>query len=253
MRLTPFQRMVAKNWLDLQSREPSYRRGLKKLVPAWIFFLAAGFAGWYVIRRWLGGGGLEWIVMGLVIGAMAVQFGALRHFIEGWELQKRVLDVDAIRQLLADDDVARAAGEGAPRPKRTLGWRAAAVLVVAALGLLLSVHWGMTAYHDPTRNAAARQVDLYTTAWCGYCRAVRAHLESRGVEYVDHDVEKSMSAHFAWSATQSRGVPVSVIGGKVVRGANLAKIDEALREAGFNIAQVPPAPASGEAGMSPTR
>jgi glutaredoxin len=251
MRLSHYQRLVLQNMLELQRREPSYRRAFRSLVPAWIVFLAIGFAAWYAIRTWLHGNGLEYIALGLVLGAIAAQAGAVRHFIQSWALQKQVLDLDAVKRLLAEDDAGKAAGERLPAPRPLpFGWRTAVAVGVTIVALPIAMDWAMTAYHDPTRNTAGRQVKLYATSWCGYCRVVRAHLRSRGVEFEEFDVEKSITAHYAWSATHARGVPVTVIDNQVVRGANLEKLDESLRSAGFTIVERGTAPAGSDALMS---
>jgi hypothetical protein len=151
MRLSHFQRLVLKNLLELQRREPSYRKALRSLVPAWIVFLAVGFAAWYAIRTWLKGDGLEYIALGLVLGAIAAQFGGLRNFIQSWAVQKQVLDYEAVNRLLAEDDAGKAAGEPLPRPKPlSFGWRTAVAIGLVIVAVPLALDWGMTVYHDPT-------------------------------------------------------------------------------------------------------
>jgi len=255
MRLSHYQRLVLQTMRELQHREPSYRKALRSLVPIWIIFLAAGFAAWYVIRTWLNGDGVEYIALGLVLGAIAAQFGALQKFVQNWSLQKQVVDPEAVTRLLAEDDAGKAAGEPLPSPKPLpFGWRTAAAVGLAIVALPIALDWGMTSYYDPTRNTAGRQVKLYATSWCGQCRVVRAHLRSRGVEFEEFDVEKSVAAHYAWTATHSRGVPVTVIDNNVVRGANLAKLDDALRGAGFALGKGDTTPASpGDPLISPLR
>ena len=254
MRLTPFQRILLKNLLELQTREPSYKRALRALVPFWIVFIAVGFVAWYLIRTWLNGGGLEYIALGLVLGAIASQIGNFRNFVQGWSVQKRALDFDAVRRMLEEDDAAKAAGQPAPAPGRRLTLGTVAAIGLGVVALVVALDWGMKAYHDPTRTTVGKQVKLYATSWCGHCRVVRKHLAMRGVEYEEHDVEKSIAAHAAWRATDSRGVPVTVIGGTVVRGANLAKLDQALRDAGHTLRESGPAAApSGEAIISPLK
>jgi glutaredoxin len=252
MRLTAFQRLVLKNMLELQQREPSYRRALQRMVPLWILYLALGLAAWYVIRKWLNGNGLEYLALGMMLGAIVAQFGAVRGFIQNWAIQKKVVDAGAIERLLAEDEAEKASGEPSPaRKSASFGWRAALALGVAIVLLPLGIDHAMKDYFDPTKSTAGQQVKIYTTAWCGACRLVRAHLESQGVPFQDFDVEKSVAAHYSWSATRSRGVPVAVIDNNVVRGANLGKLDEALRAAGFKLPETGPAPAfSGEAPMS---
>lgn len=129
------------------------------------------------------------------------------------------------------------------RARRNLLWVAAA-LALLLLGLDRYAAWA----HRPGADDTA--VVIYTTAWCPYCARLRAALDANAVPYVEHDVEKSLQGQLGFWALRGRGVPVSVIGSKVVYGYDLEGIGQALGESGYTFTPVSPkvaplAPASG--------
>ena len=253
MRLSHYQRLVLENFLALQHREPSYRRAIKAQLAVWILLVAAGIAAWYVIKTWLISGGPEYVALGMVLGGVLSQMGSIRKFVQHWSLQKQVIDVEAVKRLLAEDHAGMLDGEPVPSPRPLpFGWRTAAAIGVLIAAAPLAADWGLTVYHDPTRNSAG-QVKVYGTAWCGACKVLRAHLKERGVEFAEFDVDASTSAYYAWASTESRGVPVAVIDNKIVRGANLKRIDSVLQEAGFKLADVPARAVTTDPPMSPLK
>jgi|GEM_PF-166889 len=81
----------------------------------------------------------------------------------------------------------------------------------------------------PRRPAAAADVVVYTTSWCGWCRKTLAWLDARGVEYENRDIERRA----AWrdeliEKTGSTSIPVVEIDGELVRGFDPARMDAML-------------------------
>jgi len=79
----------------------------------------------------------------------------------------------------------------------------------------------------PRPEDVSAPVVLYTTPWCGYCRAALALLESRGIEHVNVDV---MGNHAArdWLAEVSgqTTVPQVFVRGRSIGGyTELAALD----------------------------
>jgi glutaredoxin len=103
----------------------------------------------------------------------------------------------------------------------------ALVLTLVLLALDRSAAW----LHRPSGDSTA--IVIYTTAWCAYCAALRAHLDARDIPYADHDVETTLQGGMGWWALRGRGVPVSVIGPEIVHGFNLPAIDRALAALGY--------------------
>ncbi len=63
------------------------------------------------------------------------------------------------------------------------------------------------------------EVEIFTTSWCRYCKEAVAFLDSKGIRYVKHDIEKQ-----PWAKTRMKklgggpGVPFAVIYGEKVKG-----------------------------------
>lgn len=248
MRLTPVQRQILRRQLAQMRDERSRAHPWKQLLPAAFLIGPLCALVWALIRFWLHGGGLEWMAVGLAIGALAAYAGQLRLGRQMWPLYRRLMRADELAAMLAEDERARLAGEPLPLRLPLHAGRIALAGIGGAVALVLAfIAWweGMKTWHDPTRNTAGRAVKVYTATWCGPCKTVKAHLRENGVAFDELDVEKSAAADWGWQATRSRGVPVTVIDNRVYRGANLPRIDAALLAAGHPL----PAPARGAAGI----
>lgn len=129
--------------------------------------------------------------------------------------------------------------------RRTLLWIAAA-LALLLLGLDRYAAW----VHRPDADDTA--VVIYTTAWCPYCARLRSALAANAVPHVEYDVEKSLQGQLGFWALRGRGVPVTVIGPKVIYGYDLDRIARALGDSGYTF-RLPPsaAPAMPASGGAP--
>ncbi|ALC17216.1 Glutaredoxin [Desulfuromonas soudanensis] len=73
------------------------------------------------------------------------------------------------------------------------------------------------------------RVELFTTAWCGYCKRAKAYLRSRGVPFTEYDVEKDSAAARRFRILNpGGGVPVALIGDFQINGFNPAAYEAAL-------------------------
>lgn len=74
-------------------------------------------------------------------------------------------------------------------------------------------------------------VVIYTTPTCGYCQQVKAHLKRRGVSFVERDLSRDPQAAAEMvRLTGQQGVPVTVIDGQAVLGANMPQIDQLVTQ-----------------------
>ena len=74
-------------------------------------------------------------------------------------------------------------------------------------------------------------VTVFLTGWCPYCRALEDDLKRAGVKYAHADIEKNDAAgrYFAEIARElGPGIPVTVVGEKVIQGYAPERIFEAL-------------------------
>ncbi len=74
-----------------------------------------------------------------------------------------------------------------------------------------------------------KDIKVYSTPTCPYCKMVKEFLSSKSVEYQDIDVSVSQeSLDEMISVSGQMGVPVVVIGDEVIRGFNKDKIESLI-------------------------
>lgn len=54
-------------------------------------------------------------------------------------------------------------------------------------------------------------VTLYSTEWCGYCKAARSYFTRKQIPFVERDIEKDAAAHRQFQALGGGGVPLIVV------------------------------------------
>ena len=74
-----------------------------------------------------------------------------------------------------------------------------------------------------------KQVIIYTTPTCGYCRATKEFFKEHNVSYTEYDVSTdSAKAHEMIEESGQMGVPVIIIGGELVIGFDRPKLENLL-------------------------
>ena len=61
-------------------------------------------------------------------------------------------------------------------------------------------------------------IEMYSTAWCGYCVAAERYMKSKNYRYVTYDIEKDLSAKQRHKELGGRGVPLIIIGANKMSG-----------------------------------
>ena len=85
--------------------------------------------------------------------------------------------------------------------------------------------------------ASASVVIIYGAEWCSACHEAARYLRSKGIPYVEKDVEKDpdaareMQQKLAKNRQREGSIPVIDVRGKVMVGFNPAEIDAALGQA----------------------
>lgn len=75
----------------------------------------------------------------------------------------------------------------------------------------------------------AKDVMVYSTPTCPYCRQVKDYLAEKGISFTDHNVATDLDARNAMVQKSGQlGVPVIDIDGQIVVGFNRNKLDELL-------------------------
>lgn len=116
--------------------------------------------------------------------------------------------------------------------RRSRGPLLALAILLAVLGGLLALDRTLTYAYHPARGNPPDGVVILTTQWCGYCAALREHLQHNGIPYSERDTERSWAGYWGLYAVRARGVPVTAVGQEVILGFS-PRIDAALAEAGY--------------------
>jgi len=82
-------------------------------------------------------------------------------------------------------------------------------------------------------NTPSRQVTMYSTTWCGYCRRLKRQMDEAGISYSEVDLDEDPSHDDRIIATTGgyRTVPTLEINGELLVNPSLRQVEEAL-EAG---------------------
>jgi len=106
------------------------------------------------------------------------------------------------------------------------------LVAILGIGVLLQNWPRVDLMLDPiaTQHLNERDVTLYSTTWCGYCRKVRKFFELADVPYREFDIEKDPVAHRRYEQLGLVGVPVIRIGNLTIQGFDRAEIRSALDE-----------------------
>ena len=68
----------------------------------------------------------------------------------------------------------------------------------------------------PEHTRANARVVLYSTDWCGYCKATRRFLDQKGIPFKEFDIEKNPAARQAYEALGGRGIPILDVNGTLI-------------------------------------
>jgi glutaredoxin-like YruB-family protein len=85
---------------------------------------------------------------------------------------------------------------------------------------------------DPEASEALEEpsVEIYTTSWCVYCKKAKQFFRSKGIEFVEYDIEKDKNAARRMMALTSKaGVPFVVINGQGIQGYSAEAYQAALQ------------------------
>ncbi|HSD59393.1 MAG TPA: glutaredoxin family protein [Burkholderiales bacterium] len=81
--------------------------------------------------------------------------------------------------------------------------------------------------------ASPKEVVIYSTAWCGYCKKAKAYLDSKGVRYREVDVETDAGGREEFAKLGGRGVPVILVGESRMDGFSEGGLEGMLKAAGY--------------------
>lgn len=102
------------------------------------------------------------------------------------------------------------------------------LIALIAGGVFAWLKPGAVSSVSPPRKSQP-EVTLYATTWCGYCAATRQLFDANGIEYTEHDIERSTEAATTHRRLGGVGVPLIVVGDTVFKGYNPQELHAELR------------------------
>lgn len=111
-----------------------------------------------------------------------------------------------------------------------------ATIICITLVLLVLIYRTIIHAYLPEDNSS--KVIIYTTDWCPYCVALRKTLNQYEIPYKDYNTETTLSGLLGYLIIGGHGVPVTVIGNRVLHGYDGQELTDALVEAGHEIPAV---------------
>ncbi|MCK9267774.1 MAG: glutaredoxin family protein [Alkaliphilus sp.] len=74
----------------------------------------------------------------------------------------------------------------------------------------------------------SKEVIVFTSKLCSYCHVAKDYLSSKGVQYIEKDVETDQEARLELIQKGITAVPVIKIEGELIVGFDKGRIDELL-------------------------
>lgn len=101
------------------------------------------------------------------------------------------------------------------------------------------------------RDARPGEIVLYATPTCGYCKLARAHMQRRGIAYLEKDVSSNAQAESEWRALGGRGVPLTIMGSHKLTGFSAASFDKTFARFQAEQAGASSTASGAQAGVTP--
>ena len=73
---------------------------------------------------------------------------------------------------------------------------------------------------------ASGKVTMYATSWCGYCKKARQYFTRKRIKYKEYNIESNYKAKMEYDQLGGRGVPLIVVGKRVMRGFSVSQFEE---------------------------
>jgi glutaredoxin len=73
------------------------------------------------------------------------------------------------------------------------------------------------------------KIEVFVTAWCGYCRKLEDFLNRERIPFTKLDIEKNLAAKKRYESLSLRGVPVTLVDGEIIRGYQPEMIQALLK------------------------
>lgn len=68
-------------------------------------------------------------------------------------------------------------------------------------------------------------ITMFSTDWCGHCKNARKYFAANGIAFTEIDIEKSAAGHKEYKDLGGKGVPLILVGKKVMRGFSAERFE----------------------------
>jgi glutaredoxin len=72
--------------------------------------------------------------------------------------------------------------------------------------------------YDSSVFDTGKNVVMYSTSWCGYCKKAKRYFRTNGIAFTEYDIENDRRAKSRYDRMGARGVPVILVGKKRMNG-----------------------------------
>jgi len=86
-----------------------------------------------------------------------------------------------------------------------------------------------TGSETSSATTGSKNVSLYTTAWCGYCKKAKNYFRQNSIAYTEFDIEKDVAARKRYKKMGATGVPVIIVGNKRMNGFSVRGFERIYR------------------------
>lgn len=76
--------------------------------------------------------------------------------------------------------------------------------------------------YEQAASPEHKEVIMYSTSWCGYCRKARKYFTANSIPFTEYDVEKNRRAKREYDALGASGYPLILIGDQRMQGFSVA-------------------------------
>lgn len=84
---------------------------------------------------------------------------------------------------------------------------------------------GWQGFYQPERKPGVKNVVMYSTEACGYCKQARRYFAEHGIAFTEKNIEQDPAAWQEYQQLDASGVPVILIGDKRMNGFNPASFE----------------------------
>lgn len=76
----------------------------------------------------------------------------------------------------------------------------------------------------------SKQVVMYSTSWCGVCKDARKYMRTKGIRYMEYDIEKMPSRQREFKRLGGKGVPLITVGEQKMSGFSASRLESMLAQ-----------------------